>query len=185
MLDMPAMNVLRNALLPLLALSLFAGTCPGPGPQPDDDDDSTDSDPCEGIDSIDGTAIDLEVFVDDLDDPVHVTHAGDGTGRIFVVEQGGQIVAVDATGEASDWLDLGSEISSGGERGLLSVAFHPAFAANGRLFLYADTWAPKNSFCVSRTSGAKRASRCPDDTMYTPRTPLKVKSVTHQIDLKI
>ena len=64
-------------------------------------------------------------------------HAGDGSERLFVVEQAGRILIVDA-GEllAEPFLDISEEVSSGGERGLLGLAFHPEFAANGRYFVH-------------------------------------------------
>ena len=74
--------------------------------------------------------------------PLHVTHASDGSGRLFVVEQGGKIHILDPDGVVrdTDFLDLGSaglnKINrSGNERGLLGLAFHPDYAANGRFFV--------------------------------------------------
>jgi glucose/arabinose dehydrogenase len=68
--------------------------------------------------------------------PVYLTHAGDASGRLFVVEQGG-VVKVIADGKVLDrsYLDVRSLVSSGGERGLLSVAFAPDFKSNGRLYV--------------------------------------------------
>lgn len=83
-----------------------------------------------------GTGIALTEVADELTAPVHVTHSGDGTRRLFVVEQTGRIVVLSAASEPSVYLDLTGRVSTGGERGLLSVAFHPAFATNGRLFVY-------------------------------------------------
>ena len=69
-----------------------------------------------------------------------MTHAGDGSGRLFVAEQGGAIRVVD--GEqlvAAPFLDLGDRILSGGERGLLGLAFHPDFPDDPRFFVnYTD-----------------------------------------------
>ncbi len=124
---------MKRALLLLLALPLLG--CPT---APDDDDtaDDDDVDPCEGIPTVAGTDIDLETVAAGLDFPVHVTHAGDGSGRLFVSEQNGAIVAISVSGTQSTFLDISSRVSSGGERGLLSVAFHPEFSANGRFFVY-------------------------------------------------
>lgn len=70
--------------------------------------------------------------------PVAVTHAGDGSGRLFVVERGGRVIVVDgATGQATLYLDLSGALGArDGENGLLGLAFHPAFASNGRLFVH-------------------------------------------------
>jgi glucose/arabinose dehydrogenase len=59
--------------------------------------------------------------------------------RLFVVEQGGRIRIVRNGSVAGTFLDISSRISSGGERGLLGLAFHPAYAQNGRFFVnYTD-----------------------------------------------
>src|SRR5439155_12573247 len=67
-----------------------------------------------------------------LKSPVYVTNAGDGSGRLFIVEQAGRIlVAKDGRVLPTPFLDIRSLVASGGERGLLSIAFHPDFATNG------------------------------------------------------
>jgi len=73
--------------------------------------------------------------------PVFVTGAGTGDGRLYVVEQGGTVRVVEPDGSlrAEPFLDVSDRISSGGERGLLGLAFHPRYASNGRLFVdYTD-----------------------------------------------
>jgi glucose/arabinose dehydrogenase len=79
----------------------------------------------------------LELVVEGLEQPVFVRHAGDGSERLFVVEQAGRILIVDA-GEllAEPFLDISEEVLSGGERGLLGLAFHPQFADNRRYFVH-------------------------------------------------
>lgn len=66
--------------------------------------------------------------------PVGLFHAGDGSGRLFIVEQAGVIRAWKA-GKISTFLDVRDRVTSGGETGLLGLAFHPKFAHNGRFFL--------------------------------------------------
>jgi glucose/arabinose dehydrogenase len=82
-------------------------------------------------------ALRLEPVVEGLEDPVFVTHAGDGSGRLFVVEQAGRVLIVDR-GElqAEPFLDIGDDVLAGGERGLLGLAFHPDYAENGRYFVH-------------------------------------------------
>jgi len=71
-----------------------------------------------------------------LTQPVYVVHAGDGTGRLFVVEQAGVIRIVrDGQLLRAPFLDVRRRVIAGGELGLLSVAFHPRYATNGRLFV--------------------------------------------------
>lgn len=68
--------------------------------------------------------------------PLYVTHAGDGTGRLFVVEQPGRIrILTESKLLAVPFLDIQDLVLSGGERGLLGLAFHPDYARNGRLFV--------------------------------------------------
>ncbi len=65
----------------------------------------------------------------DLTQPVSITHAGDGSGRIFVVQQNGQIRIIrNGTLATTPFLNIGTRISTGGERGLLGLAFPPGFA---------------------------------------------------------
>jgi glucose/arabinose dehydrogenase len=81
-------------------------------------------------------AIDLELVVDGLERPVFVGHAGDGSGRLFVLEQTGRIRIV-AGGALLErpFLNLAGRIRAGGERGLLGLAFHPDYASNRRLLV--------------------------------------------------
>lgn len=57
-----------------------------------------------------------------------------GDARLFVVEKGGRIQVL-ANGVKSTWLDLSAQVDSNGERGLLGLAFDPAFASNGRFYV--------------------------------------------------
>ena len=86
--------------------------------------------------------------------PVHVTHAGDGSGRIFVVEQAGRIRILDnGVVLPVPFLDLASlvppRVVAGGEQGLLSVAFPPGSAAK-RYFYVNYTRDPDGATVVAR-----------------------------------
>lgn len=76
--------------------------------------------------------------------PVHLADPGTGD-RLVVVEQEGRLIAADAATSSNRTvlLDLSDRVNSGGEKGLLSVAFHPKFAKNGRLFVNYTTSADK------------------------------------------
>ena len=90
----------------------------------------------------DAIRLTVEPFASGLAPLTFVTHAGDGSGRLFAVEQRGMIWTLDAEGSlaASPFLDIRERVRSGGERGLLGLAFHPDFESNGRLFVnYTDT----------------------------------------------
>ena len=79
----------------------------------------------------------LELFADGFTRPVAVRNAGDGSGRLFVVEQAGRILIVDGGAVlATPFLDISNVVdSTGNEQGLLGLAFHPNFSSNGLFFV--------------------------------------------------
>ncbi len=80
--------------------------------------------------------IELEQVVSGLSRPVFVGHAGDGSGRLFIIEQEGRILIFNGTALLPQpFLDIRSLVTFGGERGLLGLAFHPQFATNRRFFV--------------------------------------------------
>ncbi|MGE0638678.1 MAG: sorbosone dehydrogenase family protein [Thermoanaerobaculia bacterium] len=82
-------------------------------------------------------AVRLEPVATGLSKPLFVTHAGDGSGRLFVVEQTGAVRILRA-GRLLErpFLDLSREIdTSSGERGLLGLAFAPDYRLSGRLYV--------------------------------------------------
>jgi hypothetical protein len=84
--------------------------------------------------------VDVTVAVTGLTGPVEVTNAGDGSVRLFVVEQAGRIRIVrDGALVDRPFLDISGRIASGGERGLLGLAFHPDYPTDPRFFVdYTD-----------------------------------------------
>lgn len=79
------------------------------------------------------------VEIGSFDTPVYVTQPPGGTEDMYVVEQGGTIQRVSPDGKSSTFLDVTDEISSGGEQGLLSVAFSPDYEKNRLLYVdYTD-----------------------------------------------
>ena len=69
--------------------------------------------------------------------PVLLTHAKDGTRRLFIVEQGGIIRVVQSGSTvATEFMNITARVLSGGERGLLGLAFHPDFETNHYFFVY-------------------------------------------------
>jgi glucose/arabinose dehydrogenase len=76
-----------------------------------------------------------------FDRPISLANAGDGTGRLFVVEQAGLIrIVSQGVIRPVPFLDIRSRVgSSGNEQGLLGLAFHPAFGENGFFYVnYTD-----------------------------------------------
>jgi glucose/arabinose dehydrogenase len=82
-------------------------------------------------------AVRLEPFLSGLTSPLYLTHARDGSGRLFVVEQAGiiKVVAPGGTSAPTVFLDIRSRVLAGGEQGLLGLAFHPGYSTNGRFFV--------------------------------------------------
>lgn len=71
-----------------------------------------------------------------LDQPIQFVHAGDGTNRVFIVQKGGGIRVYDsAFNFLADFLTV-TNITTAGERGLLSMAFHPDYENNGLFYVY-------------------------------------------------
>jgi glucose/arabinose dehydrogenase len=75
-----------------------------------------------------------------LGDPVDLQAAPGDRSRVFVVEQAGRIRIIrDGALQGGAFLDIVSRVGSGGERGLLGLAFHPRYAENRRFFVnYTD-----------------------------------------------
>jgi glucose/arabinose dehydrogenase len=69
--------------------------------------------------------------------PTVIANAGDGSGRLFIGQREGRIDVVEPDGSlrAAAFLDLTARVLSGGERGLLGIAFHPEYEDNGRFFV--------------------------------------------------
>ncbi len=120
----------------------------GPSPAPTDDSPGAptpslrDSSPAITATPSDSSAafdprrvtIALEQVGSGFSGPLYVTHAGDGSGRVFVVEKRGVIRLLE---DGRTFLDISDRVrSSGSEQGLLGLAFHPDFAANGRFFVH-------------------------------------------------
>lgn len=81
-------------------------------------------------------AYEFPLFASGLSTPVGIAHAGDE--RLFVVQQGGTIVILDLEGNrlGEPFLDIRDRVLSGGERGLLGLAFHPGYSSNGYFFVH-------------------------------------------------
>ncbi len=82
----------------------------------------------------------LEPVAEGFERPVDVVDAGDGSGRLFVVEQAGRIVILRGGAVIEQaFLDITELVGCCGERGLLSLVFHPGYAENGLFYVdYTD-----------------------------------------------
>jgi glucose/arabinose dehydrogenase len=126
--------MLRVALVAAMA---FAGCSQGSTPDPPPDGD---------------VALKLDQVATGLSGPVYVTSPPNDS-RLFIVEQPGRIRIVQ-NGQllSTPFLDITSRVGSGGERGLLSVAFHPQYASNG--FFYVYFTATNGEIRIERFTGA-------------------------------
>jgi glucose/arabinose dehydrogenase len=88
-----------------------------------------------------------EVITTGLEEPLQVVHAGDGSGKLFIVQQKGSVKVFDRVTD-DQFVDRGvffeiAGIQNTGEEGLLSIAFHPNYATNRTFFVFytnADGW---------------------------------------------
>ncbi len=146
---------------------------------PAEDDDAVTTPPPAESTSTPGTSsslgeieLRLEPVASGFEQPVLVTNAGDGSGRLFVVEQGGRVRVVHGTRVAPRaFLDVSRSISAGGERGLLGLAFAPNYSETGRLYVnYTDR---NGDTVVARFVAADPASDTP--VLSGPEVLLRVE----------
>jgi glucose/arabinose dehydrogenase len=88
----------------------------------------------------DPAAYEWRMMVSDLNSPIGLANAGDGSDRLFVVEQPGYIRVIrDGELLSEPFLDISDRVNCCGERGLLGLVFHPQYAQNGLFFVnYTD-----------------------------------------------
>ena len=104
---------------------------------------------CNGSDEVGGggagpppatsNSLRLQTVTAVLSSPVFLTAPTGDVGRLFIVEQGGLIRilnSLDGTPRATPFLDVAGLIVTGGEQGLLGMAFDPNYAGNGRFYIY-------------------------------------------------
>lgn len=105
-------------------------------------------------------SINLEEFATGLTSPVEITNANDS--RLFVVQQNGiiKIIQPNGTINATNFLNIGSKIIFGGERGLLGLVFHPQYSTNGYFFVYYNN--PAGNIIVARYSVSSTDSNVAD-----------------------
>lgn len=112
--------------------------------------------------------------------PVHITHSGDSSGRLFVVEQGGRILIINSGTPGGEFLNISDRVRSpfsggGGEEGLLSVVFPPGFGSG------------KDHFYVyyTRTDGNNQVSRFSlsvDPMIADPNSEEVILTINHPVN---
>ena len=120
----------RRTAVPLGLAALVALGCGGDEPTPPEPPGNGEDPPA---------AVRLVQVAAGLSSPVHLAPPP-GDDRLFVVEQPGRIrIIEDGQLLPTPFLDITSKVRSGGEQGLLSVAFHPGYASNGHFYVnYTD-----------------------------------------------
>ena len=93
---------------------------------------------CDGITTTPGVAVETSTFAIGINVPTDIVNAGNGSHRLYVTSQTGTIYAYDESGNRFDFANLTDRVGygPGSERGLLSLAFHPEYASNGRFFVH-------------------------------------------------
>ena len=101
--------------------------------------------------------LDLQMVASGLARPVEIRHAGDGTDRLFIVEQAGRIRILDGSSLLpTPFLDITALVDdTAGEQGLLGLAFHPDHATNGQFYVnYTREASPNDRTVIARYSVA-------------------------------
>ena len=96
--------------------------------------------------------IGLQPVVSGLSSPVGLVNAGDGSNRLFIIDQAGVIrIFNGAQLLATPFLNITTKVLSGGERGLLGLAFDSSYASNGLFYVY-YTSQPAGDITIARYS---------------------------------
>lgn len=108
--------------------------------------------PCAGLFAQQPVRIVLEPFASGFSSPVDIAHCGDD--RLFIVEQAGRIKIVDPAGTVTTtpFLNIQSRVTSGGEQGLLGLAFDPDYATTGEFYVYYTAGGGNGTSRISRFS---------------------------------
>ena len=134
---------------------------------------------CAGVPTGSGATLDAVLFQSGFVMPVHVAAPRLDPHRVFVVEQEGRIKMVKG-GVTTTFLDITTKVACCGERGLLSVAFHPDYETNGNFYVYYTLNAPTRSRTATSSSlgttrpaptWATRRARRSSSPSHTPASP--------------
>ena len=102
---------------------------------------------------------------------VYLTHAGDGSGRLFVVLQPGRIMVFsdqETADSAQEFLDIREQVSDrGNEEGLLGLAFDPDYASNGYFYVYYSASGPRRSIIARFSTRQDDRNQADPESEYT------------------
>lgn len=128
--------------------------------------------PAAALPAFDPAKVELQQVATGLSAPVFITHAGDA--RLFIVEQAGTIrIVKNGVLLPAAFLDISSLVKSGGEQGLLALAFHPSYASNHKFYvMYTDK--PNGSLTLQQYT---QSDSNPD--LASPPAPLPILTIPH------
>jgi len=119
-----------------------------------------------------------EPVISGLNQPIQFVNAGDGSGRVFIVHKEGLIKVYDADFNfLNDFLNV-TNISTSGERGLLSMAFHPDYENNGLFYVYYTGNEPGN---VGALTIARYKVSAGDPDLADPASKKIVLEIEHPL----
>lgn len=126
------------------------------------------------VSALDPTKIGFQLLTNGLNQPVFITNAGDGSGRLFIVERAGRILIFkNGSLLSTPFLDIRSIVnSSGSEQGLLALAFHPSYSVNGQFYVVYTL--SNGSLALSRFT---RSAANPD--LAVPASGVTLLTVSH------
>jgi hypothetical protein len=119
----------------------------------------------------------LQPIATGLNKPLAIVSPGDGSGRLFIAQQGGKILVYDGTRVLSTpFLDISSLVTCCGEQGLLGLAFHPDYVNNGLFYIdYTDI---NGDTVVARYSVSTQADIADPNSVVTVLTVFPPLSTT-------
>ncbi len=129
--------------------------------------DSAAAAPAPSAPDLAAVSIELEPLVQGLEQPLFVTHAGDESGRLFIVEKVGRIrIFQDGKLLDTPFLDISDKVSLSSEQGLLGLAFTPDYASSGTFYInytnrIGDTVVARYSVSPADPNQADAASELP------------------------
>ena len=120
------------------------------------------------------TTIELTPVATGISSPTDIQNAGDGSGRLFLVQQDG-VVKILKGGQvlSTPFLDIRSKTAAGGERGLLGIAFPPGFAE--KQYFYASYTDLNGNSVLSRyrvsSASTDLADASSEQVLFTQQQP--------------
>jgi glucose/arabinose dehydrogenase len=114
-----------------------------------------------------------------LDDPVQIVNAGDGSNRVFVVEQSGGIKVFPSDFSSSSTFFTVPGVLTGGEQGLLSLVFDPDYSTNGHFYVFFVSSVNDGGVSVGDLRVVRYTNSAPASNTTSGGTPLPILAIPH------